>query len=197
LVAFSAPPVRPSASHRRKIAYLSLGSNLGDRVGKIRRALEELANSGVEVLRVSSLYKTEPVDFRAQAWFVNCVAEVSTELMPLQLMKAAQTIERALGRRSGVSKGPRPIDIDILLYGNTAVRSPALTIPHARMAERRFVLIPLRELAGGLRHPVSRRTVLEMLRETGDTSQVIRMKDESSSSAKQREPSLGFVLRRG
>jgi 2-amino-4-hydroxy-6-hydroxymethyldihydropteridine diphosphokinase len=161
-----------------KRAYLSLGSNLGDRIQNIRKALELLARAGVEILRISSFYKTEPVDFRPQPWFVNCAAEVATELMPLQLLRATQSVERALGRRGGTCKGPRPIDIDILLYENVIVRSSALTIPHARMSERRFVLVPLRELAPGARHPLTQRTVLEMLRETQDVSQVVRTKSE-------------------
>ena len=162
-----------------KRVYLSLGSNLGDRVAHIRGALRMLAADGMAIDRVSALYRTEPVDYRAQAWFVNCVAEASTSLMPRQLLRACQGVERALGRRPGVPKGPRPIDIDILLYENAVVRSAALTIPHPRMAERRFVLIPLRELAPGLRHPVTQRTVLEMLRATTDASQVIKLKTES------------------
>ena len=161
-----------------KRAFLSLGSNLGDRVAQIRRALELLSAAGVAILRVSSFYKTEPVGFSPQPWFVNCVVEVGTELMPLQLLKTLKSVERALGRRPGVAKGPRRIDIDILLYENVVVRSAALTIPHERLGERRFVLIPLRELAPNARHPVTRQTVLEMLQQTRDASQVVRMKSE-------------------
>jgi 2-amino-4-hydroxy-6-hydroxymethyldihydropteridine diphosphokinase len=170
--------VSPSASGGSKRVFLSLGSNVGDRVANIRKALELLSAARLEIRRLSSYYKTEPVDFRAQRWFVNCVAEVTTELMPLQLLKVLQSVERSLGRRSGVPKGPRPIDIDILLYENVVVRSSVLTIPHERLGERRFVLIPLRELAAQLRHPVSRRTVLEMLHDTTDSSQVVRLKTE-------------------
>lgn len=167
-----------TASRERKRVLLSLGSNLGDRMANIRTALERLAEAGIEVLRVSSFYKTEPVDFGSQPWFVNCVAEVATQLMPLQLLKTLKGVERAGGRRPGVSKGPRPIDIDILLYENVVVRSAVLTIPHERLGERRFVLIPLRELVPNARHPVTRRTVLEMLHETQDLSQVVRLKSE-------------------
>ena len=162
-----------------KRVYLSLGSNLGDRRAHIRSALAELAPVEIEVVRISSLYRTEPVDFRPQPWFINCVVEVRTELMPLQLLRTLQAIERKLGRRRGISKGPRAIDLDILLYEDTLVHSSALTIPHERLADRRFVLIPLRELAPNLRHPVTRRTVIEMLGDTRDTSQVIRLKGES------------------
>jgi 2-amino-4-hydroxy-6-hydroxymethyldihydropteridine diphosphokinase len=171
-------PPAPPGSRACKQVYLSLGSNRGDRVANFQRAMEELGKAGVKVQRVSSYYKTEPVDFGPQAWFLNCAVEASTELMPMQLLKAVKSVERTLGRRPGVSKGPRPIDIDILLYENVVVRTAALTIPHARMNERRFVLIPLRELAPAARHPVSRRTVTEMLQDSPDLSQVVRYKIE-------------------
>ena len=173
------PNQLPSTAGNAKRVYLSLGSNMGDRLGNIRRALDLIREARVEVCRLSSYYKTEPVDFRAQRWFVNCVAEVATELMPLQLLKALQAVERSLGRHPGIAKGPRPIDIDILVYENVVVRSSVLTIPHERLSERRFVLIPLRELAAQLRHPVNKRTVLEMLQDTSDSSRVVRLRTES------------------
>jgi 2-amino-4-hydroxy-6-hydroxymethyldihydropteridine diphosphokinase len=180
MIANPAPSLTPtlSAPADPKRVYLSLGSNLGDRVASLHAALHRMPAAGIDVRRVSSFYKTEPVGFTAQAWFVNCVAEVRTHLMPLQLLKTLKSIERALGRHPGISKGPRPIDIDILLYENAVVRSAALTIPHERLAERRFVLIPLRELAPHARHPVLKRTVLEMLQDTRDQSQVVRLKEE-------------------
>ena len=161
-----------------KRVYLSLGSNLGDRVASIRKAIERLGGSGIEVRRLSALYKTEPVDLRDQPWFVNCAAEADTDLMPLQMLKKLKAIERALGRRAGIPKGPRTMDIDILLYGDTIMQSTQLTIPHPRLAQRRFVLVPLREIAPGVRHPVTRRTILEMLEEVKDPSQVVRMKGD-------------------
>ena len=163
-----------------KTAYLSLGANLGDREANIRKALDLLKESGVEVRRVSSFYKTEPVEFRAQPWFVNCAAEVATDLMPMQLLKAVKSVERAFGRRSGIPKGPRPMDIDILFFEKAIVHTAQLTIPHERLAERKFVLIPLRELAADLRHPATQRTVLEMLKEASDTSQVMKLRQGGS-----------------
>lgn len=160
-----------------KRVYLSLGSNLGDRVAHLRQALEQMSGAGVRVKRVSSFYRSEPVGFPAQAWFINCVAEAETERMPLSLLSALKKIERAIGRRPGRRLGPRPIDIDILLYENALVRVARLTIPHPRLAERRFVLVPLRELAPTLRHPATLRTVLELLAETRDAGQVIRLKE--------------------
>lgn len=167
-----------------KRVYLSLGSNLGDRVGHIQAVLAMLRGRGVAIRRVSSFYRTEPVGFRAQPWFVNCAAEAETELAPLRLLGTLQAVERALGRRRGTPQGPRPIDIDILLYENRVVRSARLTIPHERMDERRFVLVPLRELAPHLRHPVTDRTVAEMLGDLRDKSQVVKLE-------------LGFEPQRG
>jgi 2-amino-4-hydroxy-6-hydroxymethyldihydropteridine diphosphokinase len=164
-----------------KRVFLSLGSNLGNPRGNITRALDELAREGIEVRRVSSFYRTEPVEYRRQPWFVNCAAEVATELMPMQLLSAVQRVERRLGRKRDIHKGPRTIDIDILLYENVVVRSPALNIPHESMAERRFVLVPLGEVAPGVRHPVTERTVTEMLSETADASQVIRMTPQGAA----------------
>lgn len=169
---FSAPVAAPGA----KQVYLALGSNRGDRTANLRKAFEELDHVGVRIQRASSFYKTEPVGFAPQAWFLNCVVEAATALMPMQLLKAIKSVERTLGRRRGVSQGPRPIDIDILLYENVIVRSSALTIPHQRMSERRFVLIPLRELAPAARDPVTGRTVIEMLQSTRDNRQVVRFK---------------------
>jgi len=157
-----------------KTIYLSLGSNLGDRGAQIARAVEALAAAGVRVARQSSLYATEPVDFRSQNWFLNCVLEAETELMPRQLLHAIQEIERRLGHKRLVRRGPRAIDIDILFYGTSVLRAPDLEVPHPRMPTRRFVLVPLREIAAGLRHPTLKKTVAQLLAETPDRSQVRR-----------------------
>lgn len=162
-----------------KRVYLSLGSNLGDRATQTLRALHELNAAGIEVIQISSHYRTEPLDYQAQPWFTNCVVEVHTSLMPLQLLRMLQSIERRMGRKRGLPKGPRPIDIDILFFENAVVRSATLTIPHERLTERKFVLVPLREIAPNLRHPVTQQTVVEMLNQTRDTSKVIRLKTES------------------
>jgi 2-amino-4-hydroxy-6-hydroxymethyldihydropteridine diphosphokinase len=158
-------------------SYLSIGSNLGDRAANIERALTMLTAAGVRIIRRSSLYKTEPVDFTAQGWFLNLSVEVETALMPRQLLHAIRRVEQEMGRRRIVRAGPRVLDIDILLYGTSIVRAAELEIPHPRMAERRFVLVPMAEIAPGLRHPVLKLTMTELLASTQDRSQVIRWQE--------------------
>ncbi len=146
-----------------KRVYLSLGSNLGDREPALRQAVAALGPAGIRVLRVSSVYESEPVDVRDQPWFLNVVVEAETDLFPRQLLARTQSIERKMGRVRTRPKGPRTIDIDMLLYGDAVIDSTDLAVPHPRMGERRFVLEPLAELAPDLRHPVTRATVREML----------------------------------
>jgi 2-amino-4-hydroxy-6-hydroxymethyldihydropteridine diphosphokinase len=146
-----------------KTVYLSLGSNMGDREASLRAAIERLSAPDLRVLRASPVYETEPVGYTAQCWFLNLVVEAETTLLPMQLLSRIGRIERALGRVRTMPKGPRTIDIDILLYGDAVVRRATLEIPHPRMAGRRFVLAPLADLAPDLRHPVTHRTAREML----------------------------------
>jgi 2-amino-4-hydroxy-6-hydroxymethyldihydropteridine diphosphokinase len=156
-----------------KTVYLSIGSNLGDRAAHLAAAVGKLAAAGIRIARVSPIYETEPRDVLDQPWFLNQVVEAETDLFPRQLLSRTQEIERAMGRKRTVSKGPRVIDVDILLFASAVVRAADLEIPHPRLGERRFVLEPLAELAPDLRHPVSRRTVREMLADVTD-QRVIR-----------------------
>jgi 2-amino-4-hydroxy-6-hydroxymethyldihydropteridine diphosphokinase len=156
-------------------AYLSLGSNVGDRAKNLQNATAALADAGVEVSRISSIYETEPVDLREQPWFLNCVVEAQTNLPPLDLLQALRAIEARMGCKKLVTKGPRLIDMDILLYGDKTIDKPELQVPHPRMHLRRFVLVPLAEIAPHSRHPVSGLTAAEMLASTADKSQVRKL----------------------
>jgi 2-amino-4-hydroxy-6-hydroxymethyldihydropteridine diphosphokinase len=153
-----------------KLIYLSLGSNLGDRAANLECAIEALPEVGVRLLQRSSIYETEPVDFLAQPWFLNCVVEAETSLPPELLLNALQGIERQLGSRKLVARGPRIIDLDVLLHGPAVIRTAEMEIPHPRMAERRFVLVPFAEIAPGLQHPLLHATIEELLTATRDTS---------------------------
>jgi len=145
------------------MVYLSLGSNIGDRERNLRDAVDLLAEPQLRAVRVSSFYETEPLDVHDQPWFLNAVVEAETDLFPKQLLARVQRIEQVLGRRRLKPKGPRTIDIDILLYGGAVIDADELQVPHPRLAERRFVLEPLAELAPNLRDPVTGRSVAEML----------------------------------
>jgi 2-amino-4-hydroxy-6-hydroxymethyldihydropteridine diphosphokinase len=152
--------------------HLGWGGNLGDRAAYWASAREALACGGVRILRESPIYETEPVGRKNQPWFLNGAVEAETGLTPWQLLGLAKSIEAALGRRPTGTNGPRPIDIDILLMGEAVLRTPGLTIPHARLADRRFVLVPLAEIAPGLRHPVLKATIRALLRRCPDPSRV-------------------------
>jgi len=155
------------------IAYIGLGSNMGDKLAACRRALELLTRAG-RINRVSSFYCTEPVGYPDQEMFLNAVAELETDLSPLALLAACHVIEEELGRNRMFRWGPRTIDLDILLYGNQVVNTGELTIPHPLMAERRFVLTPLCEIAPAAVHPVSKKTVSHLLEELSDPHRVVR-----------------------
>ncbi len=150
-----------------KTVYLSLGSNVGNREQYLQDAVDALASPEFTIRRISPVYETEPRDYTAQPWFLNAVVEADTPLLPIQLLHRCRQVERDLGRkRSAVSKGPRLIDIDILLHGRAVVDVPQLVIPHASMHERRFVLEPLADLVPELKHPVLLRSVRELLAST-------------------------------
>lgn len=146
----------------RTLVYLSLGSNIGDRETHLRDAIARLGAAG-QVLSASSFYETEPVEVADQAWFLNCAVALETTKTPEQLIGALLEIEQKMGRQRTQEKGPRVIDIDILLFGDAVVNSPDLTIPHPAMHRRRFVLEPLAEIAPEARHPVLKETAQELL----------------------------------
>ena len=160
-----------------KTVYLGLGSNVGQREEMLQTAIDRLHSPDLRIQRVSSVYETEPQGRRNQRWFLNLVAEARTDLFPRQLLGRIAKIEQQLGRRRVLANGPRTIDIDILFFGGFMVQTPELTIPHPRLAERRFVLAPMVELAPDLRDPVTRRTMRELLPATAEQG-VKRLKVE-------------------
>jgi len=149
-----------------EMVYLSLGTNVGEREANLARALELLDTGGIEVVRRSSVYETTPRDVLNQPSFLNMVLECRTALFPMQLIAKVLRIEKAMGRDRGpssVRRGPRLIDIDMLLFGNAVIEAPRLTVPHPRMVERRFVLEPLLELVPAIRDPRTKRPLSEFL----------------------------------
>lgn len=156
--------------------FLSLGSNLGDKSGNLARAARLLRKNGVDVLRASSIYLTEPVDNVDQPWFENQVIEARTSLDPQALLHLAKSIEAEIKRVSMVPKGPRTIDIDILMAGDLVIETPELVIPHPRLARRNFVLVPFCEIAPEIRHPVLHKAIRELASESSDPSRVIALK---------------------
>ena len=165
-------------THVYKDVYLSLGSNLGERANNLKTAVTALGELG-RIVSTSSYYETEPVEFAAQPWFLNCAVRLSTQKMPKQLLSAILELEKKMGRRRVQKNGPRIIDIDILLFGNSIIDTKSLVVPHPAMHQRRFVLEPLSEIASEIRHPVLKRTIRE-LRDALPPGQSVRRVEKSS-----------------
>jgi 2-amino-4-hydroxy-6-hydroxymethyldihydropteridine diphosphokinase len=185
---FPAPVFMPSSRHQTPDspkAYVGLGSNLGDRAGYLLLAVRGMMSAGLSVARLSSVYETEPVDVRDQPLFLNMVAELGGALPPPeQLLARLLRIEYALDRRRTLARGPRTIDLDLLLYGDQQISSEFLNLPHPRLHQRRFVLTPLAELSPRLVHPILRRTVSELLAATEDSSAVKRWTQKQGGKLK-------------
>ncbi len=157
-----------------KPVYLAVGSNLGDRESYLRAGVHGLSARGIEIIRSASIYSTEPREVLDQPWFLNTAIEASTDLEPSALLRACLEVEQENRRRRGAVKGPRTLDIDIIFYGNAIVRAPGLTIPHPSFSGRRFVLVPLVEIAPDFLDPLSGKTLRELLQACPDQAQVLR-----------------------
>jgi 2-amino-4-hydroxy-6-hydroxymethyldihydropteridine diphosphokinase len=143
-------------------AYIAVGSNVGDREANTKKAFSILEER-TKIIKISSLYETKPMYLEDQGWFLNCIAKVETELSPKELLKFLKSIEQKLGRQTVKRNGPRIIDLDILFYGNQILKEDDLDVPHPRIGERTFVLVPLAEIAPNLIHPVTKKTIANML----------------------------------
>jgi len=161
------------------LVYLALGSNVGNREENLREAERRLRRLAITVKHASSIYETAPVDYLEQPWFLNSVLEAQTALPPQELLRRMREIEAAMGGPKPFAKGPRLIDLDILLYGDETIASRDLQIPHPRMLERRFVLVPLAEIAPTYRHPSWPDSVAELLQKTPDRSEVRKCPSKS------------------
>ena len=158
-----------------EVVFLSLGSNVGEREENLRTAIAQLPGAGVDVTKISSFYETEPVDMLEQPWFLNCVVAGKTTVPAVELLRKLREIERRMGSRKLVARGPRLIDIDILIYGEQVIDTAELQVPHPRMHLRRFVLEPLVEIAPDLEHIFWPGTVADLLRDLNDDSVVKKL----------------------
>jgi 2-amino-4-hydroxy-6-hydroxymethyldihydropteridine diphosphokinase len=175
-----------SSARMPNLVYLSLGSNVGDRGGRLREAVARLAAVG-RVVALSSFYETEPVEFTQQPWFLNCALAFETSKTPQQLMTAILGIEEGMGRQRVQTKGPRPIDIDILLFDDAVIESRNLTIPHPALHQRRFVLEPLTEIAPEVLHPMVKKTIRDLRDALPAGQEVRRLEDEARISPRPTE----------
>jgi 2-amino-4-hydroxy-6-hydroxymethyldihydropteridine diphosphokinase len=158
------------------MAYIGIGSNIGSPIVNCQRSIALLDNhAGIKVIAHSSFYETEPIGPTDQSWFVNAVAEISTDMDPIPLLDALLNIEIAMGRIRNEKWGPRKIDLDILLYGKSVIKNDRLAIPHPEMIKRRFVLAPLNELAPDLIHPTENKTIQQLLSELPKDKKIIQL----------------------
>ena len=161
------------------IAFIGIGSNMGDKVRRCEEAISEtLKVDRHKLLAKSSFFKTQPMGYTGQDWFVNGVIKIETELGALDLLNSLKTIERHLGREETFRWGPRTIDLDLLLFDGTSIETPELQIPHPRIQERQFVLVPLAEIDPNLLHPVLKKTVQELLEDLKENQGVERLRDD-------------------
>lgn len=156
--------------------FLCLGSNLGDREENLEQAHSLLRKEGIRIIQLSSVYETQPVDLPSQPWFYNQVIEVEAEIAPLGLLSLIKRIERSMGRKTPIQKGPRVIDIDILLAEDKVIHTEELSIPHPRLDKRNFVLIPFAEISPETVHPLIKENIQNLLEKSSDRSTVKSVK---------------------
>lgn len=161
--------------------YIALGSNIGDRESNLREATSRLAESAMHVTKLSSFYETEPVGYLDQPWFLNAALEATTDLSPDQLLALLRNIESRMGSSKPFANGPRLIDLDILLYDDAVIHTSNLQIPHPRMLQRNFVLVPLAEIAAHLRHPSWPANIADTLAKSPDPSAVRKLSPSSKN----------------
>lgn len=159
--------------HREHTVYISVGSNMGDKLANCKSGIRSLTSSGGNLLeKVSGFYRTEPVDFRDQDWFVNAAVRIATSLGPMALLKELQSIQLSSGRKkSRVRFGPRILDLDIIFFDDCIINTPDLIVPHPRMHKRRFVLQPICDIDSGIIHPVIKRNMRDLLDSLDDNGQ--------------------------
>ncbi|MFQ6002529.1 MAG: 2-amino-4-hydroxy-6-hydroxymethyldihydropteridine diphosphokinase [Candidatus Zixiibacteriota bacterium] len=158
-------------------AYINIGSNLGDRLGYLKEAIRKLEQSEeIDICKASSVYETQPIEYKDQPWFLNMVLELVTTFEPLNLLELLLGIENQMGRKRNKRYGPRNIDLDLLLHDNLVINSDKLTLPHPCLHQRRFVLVPLAEIAPKMVHPVLKKSVERLLEELSTDS--VSQKDE-------------------
>ncbi|MGQ9607936.1 MAG: 2-amino-4-hydroxy-6-hydroxymethyldihydropteridine diphosphokinase [bacterium] len=156
--------------------YIGLGSNLGNKKENIRQALSLLNEvEGITIVKISSFYETEPVGYEDQNWFINAVAQIETSFSPQEILKIFKEIEQKIGREESIRWGPRKIDLDILFYDQLVYKSNDLIIPHPRLHERAFVLVPLAEINKELMHPIYNKSINKLLSELNTTKKVTKI----------------------
>ena len=157
-------------------AYIGFGSNIGDRLKHIQNAIHAISKTeGISLQKISSVYKTDPVGYETQGEFLNGVAAIQTNLSPLSLLHTLKDIETAIGRQHRIRWGPREIDLDILIYGDLCLQTEQLVVPHPEMHLRRFVLVPLAEIAPNLVHPIFQKTIQTLLERLEDDKSVTKL----------------------
>jgi len=161
--------------------YLSLGSNLGDRRKNLIKAIHLLMNKGIKITKISSIYLTQPVEFLEQNWFYNLVIEAEAKFQPFELLNLIKEIEKEMGRKTAIEKGPRNIDIDIILAEERIIKSEKLRIPHPKMHLRNFVLAPLNEISPDVIHPELNKNIKTLFAQSQDNSVVKKLNDNLES----------------